>query len=65
MAMQVAVNFRMCVGKSICKSEREIRDWLSGKYIVLLYNSLRFKTDDFGSDSIVKEARIIYVPINS
>ena len=63
--MQIAVNFRMCEGKSICKTESEIRDWLSGKYIVLLFNSVRFMTDEFGSDSIVKEARILYIPISS
>ena len=38
MAMQLAVKFHMCKGHSYCKSEREIRDYLSGKYIVLLYN---------------------------
>ena len=37
-AMQIAVKFHMCEGKSYCKTEREIRDWLSGMYVVLLYN---------------------------
>lgn len=49
MAMQIAVKFHMCEGKSICKSESEIREWLSGKYIVLLHNQVRFKTEDFGT----------------
>lgn len=55
----------MCEGKPICKTEREIRDWLSGKYIVLLYNQIRFKTDEFGADSVIKEARIKYIPVSS
>ena len=38
MAMQLAVKFHMCEGHDYCKSKREIIDWLSGKYIVLLYN---------------------------
>ena len=37
-AMQIAIKFRMCEGESHCRSRDEIRDWLSGKYIVLLYN---------------------------
>ena len=54
----------MCEGHDYCKTEREIRDWLSGKYIVLLYNQVRFKTEEFGSDSLVKEARIMYIPVS-
>ena len=37
-AMQLAVKFHMCEGKDYCKTREEIRDWISGKYIVLLYN---------------------------
>ena len=55
----------MCEGHDYCKTEREIRDWLSGKYIVLLYNQVRFKTEEFGSDSLVKEGRIMYIPVSS
>ena len=42
MAMQLAVKFKMCEGHDYCKTRDEIRDWLSGKYIVLLYNQVRF-----------------------
>ena len=38
MAMQLAVKFHMCSGHEYCKTKDEIRDWLSGKYIVLLFN---------------------------
>ena len=63
-AMQLAVKFQMCEGAG-CESEEEIKKWLSGKYVVLLYNQVRFITNQFGKDSIVKEARITYVPISS
>ena len=65
MAMQLSVKFHMCKGYNYCKSEQEIRDWLSGKFIVVLYNQMRFKTDEFGSESVIKEARIQYIPISS
>jgi len=35
--MQLAVKFQMCEGAG-CESEEEIKKWLSGKYVVLLYN---------------------------
>lgn len=65
MAMQLAVKFHMCEGKPYCKSKDEIRNWLSGKYIVLLYNSMRFLTEEFGEEKTMSEARIIYIPISS
>jgi len=55
----------MCEGESYCKTRQEITDWLSGKYIVLLHNQVRFKTDDFGTERLVREARIIYIPVSS
>ena len=45
MAMQLAVKFHMCSGHDYCKTEEEIRDFLSGKYIVLLYNQIRFDAE--------------------
>ena len=41
-AQQVTVRFNMCENKPICKTKDEIIDWLSGKYIVILYNQIRF-----------------------
>ena len=40
-AQQINVKFRMCEGDG-CKDKQEILEWLSGKYIVLLYNQIRF-----------------------
>ena len=40
--MQISVKFKMCEGRSICRTRDEIRDWLSGKYIVILYNQVVF-----------------------
>ena len=64
-AMQLAISFHMCQGKKKCKSEEEIKNWLAGKYIVILYNQVRFKTDKLGSSALIKEARIKYIPVSS
>ena len=37
-AQQIAVKFRMCDDRPDCESKEAIRDWLKGKYILLLYN---------------------------
>ena len=55
----------MCQDKTICRSRDEIRDWLSGKYIVLLYNQIVFQSDEFGDSSVAKESRLTYIPISS
>ena len=55
----------MCEGKAICESKDNILKWLSGKYIVLLYNQIRFAPNDFFEASTVKESRISYIPFNS
>ena len=40
-AQQLFFGFKMCEGEG-CKTQEEIREWLKGTYIVLLYNSVRF-----------------------
>ena len=35
-----------------------------GKYIVVLYNQIRFDTKKFFDEAKIEESRITYVPIN-
>ena len=62
---QLAIRFRRCTGKDYCKSEEEVRDWLRRKYIVILYNQVRFDTEQYFENSRVEESRIKYIQINS
>ena len=48
-----------------CESEEEIRNWLKKKYIVIVYNQIRFDSEKYFENSRVPEARIAYVPISS
>ena len=64
-AMQLAVKFHMCSGHDYCKSKDEIRDWISGMYIVLLYNQVRFDSEEVWENSKIKESRILYIPVSS
>ena len=57
----------MCEGGPAngCESKENIKEWLSGKFIVLLYNQIVFSQEDFFEDSRKVESRIIYIPISS
>ena len=37
-AQQINVVFRLCEGHAYCESKEEILKWLSGKFVVLVYN---------------------------
>ena len=54
----------MCEGQG-CESEENIIEWLKRKYIVVIYNQIRFDSDKYFLDSKVAESRIAYVPISS
>ena len=55
----------MCEGKDYCASKEEIKAWLPGKYVVLLYNQIRFDPHNFYQSSSIKESRISYIPVSS
>ena len=66
-AQQLAIRFKMCDSKEAgyCHSEEETREWLKRKFVVLLYNQIRFAPTDFFEKSRVRESRISYIPISS
>lgn len=37
-AQQLAIKFKFCEGHDYCETPEKIREWLRGKYILLLYN---------------------------
>ena len=55
----------MCEGHDYCKSKEEILDWISGLYIVLLYNQVRFDAESMWEGAYVYESRIKYIPVSS
>ena len=66
-AQQLQFEFVFCQGGTDngCETEENIREWLKRKFIVLLYNEIRFDTEKFFYESRVYESRIIYIPISS
>ena len=48
-----------------CKSEEEIEEYFSDKYFLLLSNQVRFESEEFSNDKIVKESLIKKIKINT
>ena len=55
----------MCEGHDFCESKEDIREWLRGKFILLLYNQIRFESGQYFYDAAVKESRLQYIPVSS
>ena len=54
----------MCEGEG-CESEENIREWLKRKYIVIIYNQIRFDSERYFMDSKIAESRLTYIPLSS
>ena len=47
-----------------CKSEKEIREWMRFKYIILGFNNRRFIKDGFNDDRIQESMRAQWYPMS-
>ena len=55
----------MCEGHDYCESEENIIKWLKRKFVMLVFNEIRFELDGFGQNVSHKASKLIYLPINS
>ena len=63
-ARQLRINFKMCTGAD-CAPVEEIKEWLSGKFIVLIHNQKRFDPRGFYENVKINESVIHFIPISS
>ena len=61
---ELGIRFRMCVGEG-CETPEKIREWLSGKFIAIVYNSRSFDAEGFGEDAVISVSLVKYLPISS
>ena len=47
-ALQFNINFVKCTGSPDCKTDAEIKKYLSDKYIMILSNQVTFDNAEFG-----------------
>ena len=70
-AQQIAVKFEMCDSTKerfagvTCESQQDIQNWLKRKFIIILYNQIRFNPKGFLKAATISESRISYIPISS
>ena len=55
----------MCTGETYCEKKEDILKWLSGKFVLLVYNTISFDSELFYEESKREESQIAYIPINS
>ena len=63
-AQEFVFKFKMCKGEG-CESPEKIREWLMGKYIMLVYNSRSFAAEGFGEDTVISNSLLKYIAISS
>ena len=64
-AQLISFKFKMCKDKPTCESEENIRKWLSGKFIVLLHNQVKFNQEGYYEEALTYESRLKYIPLSS
>ena len=68
-AQQFNVQFLRCNAEDHpdvdCASEEEITEFIRNKFMLILYNQVRFDSNFYGEEAITKESRVMYVQVNS
>mmetsp|Transcript_832 Transcript_832/g.1260 ORF Transcript_832/g.1260 Transcript_832/m.1260 type:complete len:148 (-) Transcript_832:1058-1501(-) len=62
------VVFEMCDPKKSyvsCKSDEEIKQWMTFKYFLIMANSNRFIKHGFGEDRMLSRSRLIWLSLSS
>ena len=70
-AQQISIKFEMCDSTKerfagvACEEKAVIQKWLRRKFIVVIFNQIRFNPKGFLDAATIKEARLNYIPISS
>ena len=64
-ASQFNVQFIKCHDRPDCKSQEEITAFIRNKFLLILYNQVRFDSTRYEWDSIIHESKIMWLPVNS
>lgn len=70
-AQQISIKFEMCDNTKerfagvACEEKAAIQEWLRRKFIVIIFNQIRFNPKGFLDAATISEARMNYIPISS
>ena len=54
-----------CHDRPDCKKDEEITKFLKNKFLLLIFNQVRFDSRYFGEEAIIPESKINWVPVNT
>lgn len=54
-----------CHDRLDCKSDVEITAYLRDKFLILMHNEVRFDSNKYGSEAIIQESRLQWIPVNT
>ena len=57
------VYLNRCHGRDYCRSREEIDEYLTGKYLLMLTNQIRFDSSKYSEESIVQESRVDWIRV--
>ena len=63
-AQMLLVTFNRCHDREDCKSKEDIDEFIRGKYLVVMQNSVRFDSVLLAKNAIVKESILTWFPIS-
>ena len=63
-ARQINIQLKKCRGSG-CKTDEQIKEFFSGKYLMLLVNEARFVTDGYNDDRVDEQSRVIWQRVNT
>ena len=65
-AQLLLITFNRCNDKvrTDCKPKKEIDDFIRGKYLVVMSNTVRFDSLLLAKDAVVKESTLTWYPIS-
>ena len=63
-AQMLLVTFNRCHDRDDCKSKEDIDEFIRGKYLVVMQNSVRFDSVLLAKNAIVKESILTWFPIS-
>ena len=63
-ASQFNIQFIKCHDQTYCKSEKEIKEFIHKKYLLMLSNKIVFKSQEYGEASIGAESAMSWLRIS-
>ena len=59
------IQLKKCSGRDDCLPDSKIEEFLQNKYLLLVMNQVRFDSENYGEEAIIKESKVKWLTINT